>query len=156
MSRDFRSKRDGWFVAVVWLACGLLVGTAWLPLAADDLGWSQLLLVLVQVGAAAFMLWVLYGTSYRIGERDLSVRSGPFRWRIPLDAIVSVEPTRNPLSSPACSLDRLRIVQRTGARERKIMISPTEKSEFLDALALGCPQLVRSPDGLAPLGLPLP
>ncbi len=154
MPQDFPSKRDGWFVAVVWLACLLLVGTAWLPLAADDLGWSQLPLVLVQLGGAAFMLWVLYGTGYRIGERDLSVRGGPFRWRIPLDAIVSVEPTRNPLSSPACSLDRLRIAHRTDdGGERKLMISPAEKREFLDALALRCPQLVRSADGL---DLPLP
>ncbi len=115
MARDFPSKRDGWLVAVIWLAGALLVGTAWLPLGADDLGWSQLLLVLLQLGAAAFMFWVLYGTGYRIEERDLSVRGGPFRWRIPLDAIVSVTPTRNPLSSPACSLDRLRVVHRATA-----------------------------------------
>jgi hypothetical protein len=42
-----------------------------------------------------------------------------------------VVPTRNPLSSPALSLDRLRIEYGQG---RAIMISPADKGPFLRAL----------------------
>jgi hypothetical protein len=80
------------------------------------------------------------------------VRGGPFRWRIPLAAIVSVTPTRNPLSSPACSLDRLRITHRGPRGERGLLVSPASKTGFLDALARRCPELSRTTDGLAPRG----
>jgi hypothetical protein len=56
--------------------------------------------------AAAFVLWVLYGTNYTLRDRDLFVRSGPFYWTVRLDSITEIFPTHNPLSSPACSLDR--------------------------------------------------
>ena len=59
---------------------------------------------------------------------------------MPLAAIASVEPTRNPLSSPACSLGRLRI--RYGAKQ--IMISPLDRVGFLRALAARAPQLALS------------
>ncbi len=148
MSPAFPSKRDGWLVVVIWLAAGLLIGTAWLQVGADGAAWLRALLVAVQLGAAAFMLWVLYGTVYRIEERHLRVRSGPFRWRIPLDAIVSVAPTRNPLSSLALSLDRLRVTHRASNRERGLLISPVDTAGFLAALADRCPQLANTADGL--------
>ena len=56
---------------------------------------------------------------------------------MPLAAIDVVEPTRNPLSSPACSLERLWI--RYG--EKQIMISPLDKAGFLRALVQRTPQL---------------
>ena len=61
---------------------------------------------------------------------------------MPLAAIDAVEPARNPLSSPACSLDRLRIEY--GAK--RIMISPLDKAGFLRALAARAPQLEVSGD----------
>jgi len=149
-SEAFPSKRDGWFVAVVWIACVVVVVSGGLHVAADGAAWSRVVLAIVLFGAAAFMLSVLYGTGYRIGERSLHVRGGPFRWRIPLRAIASVSPTKNPLSSPACSLDRLRVAYRTGRGERVLMISPSDKSGFLDALSLRCPWLERTAEGLTP------
>ena len=131
----FPSKRDAWIVAVIWLSGALLVGTAWIPLASDDFGARGLALALVHVAGAAFGFWVLYGTHYRVDEREVLVRSGPFRWRIPLDAITSVTPTTNPLSSPACSLDRLRIAYRGPRGERALLVSPDDKAGFLAALA---------------------
>jgi hypothetical protein len=80
---------------------------------------------------------VLYAVDYTLEGDALRIRASFFRWRVPLAAIDSVEPTRNPLSSPACSLDRLLI--RYGAR--RIMISPEDKTVFLRALAARAPQL---------------
>jgi hypothetical protein len=62
---------------------------------------------------------------------SLLIRCGPFRWTVPIDSITAVEETRNPLSSPALSLDRLRI--RYG-KQRQVMVSPADKAGFMKAI----------------------
>jgi hypothetical protein len=136
----YPSKRDWWLTAIIWggiatmLAPALILGRAIQPVAGPfPLSWA------VPLAGAGFMLWVLYGTSYRFAGDQLDIRCGPFRFRVPLSEIDSVEPTHNPLSSPACSLDRLLL--RYGAR--RIMVSPADKSGFLADLELRCPRIRR-------------
>ncbi|MDX1605745.1 MAG: PH domain-containing protein [Candidatus Competibacterales bacterium] len=86
---------------------------------------------LVLFAAVAFPVWLLRSTYYRFDEDHLHIRSGPFRWNVPFQQIQGVEPTRNPLSSPALSLDRLRIDY---GRGRSIMVSPQDKRRFLNRL----------------------
>ena len=85
------------------------------------------------------MIWVLYSTRYIFESRVLLIRCGPFSFRVPFNEIGSVRPSRNPLSSPACSLDRLLISWRNNSR--KILISPEGQADFLHRLAQRCPQL---------------
>lgn len=89
-------------------------------------------------------MWVLYGTRYTLTEGKLIVQSGPFRWVIELDSITEVFPTRNPLSSPACSLDRLHIRYRPS--RQGIMISPQDKAVFLQDLVVLSPGLTLDGD----------
>ena len=131
----YPSARDGWLTAVVTASMALaalstLTAYVAAPGAATTLG------IVVLLAVIAFVIWVWVGTGYRTDEREMVVRSGPFRWRVPLDAITSVQPTRNPLSSPALSLHRLEV--RYG--RRIIMISPRERTEFLRHLQRRCPQ----------------
>src|SRR5690606_15278736 len=56
-----------------------------------------------------FPAWVMKGTNYTLDDTVLLVRCGPFSWQVPVAQITRITPTRNPLSSPALSLDRLRI-----------------------------------------------
>ena len=94
----------------------------------------------VILGIDALMLWMLYGTGYTVTRDLLLIRCGPFSFRVPLNQIISITPTRNPLSSPACSLDRLKVVY--GDSPKSIMISPADKSEFLSAIVQHFPSLV--------------
>jgi hypothetical protein len=87
-------------------------------------------LALVIGGATALVAWIFLSTRYVVENGRLDVRSGPFRWRVPIDAISRIERTRNPLSSPALSLDRLAI-EYDGKR---LMISPLDRAGFLDAI----------------------
>lgn len=87
---------------------------------------------------ATILLWALIGstlrfTHYTVTGNTLKVRSGPFSWTIPIDQIQSVTATRNPLSSPALSMDRLRI---TWGKNRRLMVSPADKKGFLKALGM--------------------
>lgn len=85
------------------------------------------------------MLWALYTTEYFISETELLARSGPFRYRVPLSEIESVTSSRSPQSSPAGSLDRLLILWSAG--ERRLLISPEPRREFLQELSGRCPHL---------------
>ena len=54
----------------------------------SDASWAQrLIFLLLGVAMAGFMLWILYGTFYRLTATHLLVRSGPFRYAIPLAEI---------------------------------------------------------------------
>ena len=87
--------------------------------------------ILVGIAVVALLVWLLVGTHYTVDRGTLRIVSGPFRWKVPVDQIMSVEATKSLLSSPALSLDRLRI--RYGNR-RRIMISPADKAGFLEAI----------------------
>ena len=125
-----RSKIDLWLLGAI-----VLVPVLILEFIAGDSGVNQyrvdlltLLIVIIVLGG----IGGLYATTYYTITSDmLLVRSGPFAWVIPLREITRIEPTRNPASSPAFSLDRLSIYYGLGNR---LMISPTDKENFLATL----------------------
>ncbi len=125
------SKIDSWILAVLALA---IVVSAYATQEVFNAGtaaswWSAVVTAVLGIGLP---LWVLISTRYCLDERQLLIRSGPFRWQVPLREIHAVTPTRNPLSSPALSLDRLRIDYGNG---RTVMISPRDREGFLRDLA---------------------
>jgi hypothetical protein len=90
-----------------------------------------------------------YGIRYEVTPSELIIRFGPFRNTLPLDSLVEVFPTRNPLSAPAPSLDRLQINYRDKSGKTGFaLISPKDKEGFIRDLASAAPRL-RSPGGEA-------
>lgn len=145
MDTVFESKRDALIVVLIWagaLTC-LYAAVVQFQLETTPL---NAFMVLLFAAAAVVILWVLYGIRYTLTTERLLIRCGPLRYRVSLAAIDSVQPSRNPLSSPAASLDRLLI--EWNDRRRKILISPTPKAEFLRELNARCPQLRVDGDGL--------
>ena len=135
----YPSKRDWWLVLLLWASVIGMVAAAitlWFEPAPPGL---RIGLSAVLAATAAFVPWILYSTRYSFERDALIVRSGPLRWRVALDSIEEVVPTRNPLSSPACSLDRLLI--RYGGARMGIMISPQNKAAFLRDLVARVPSL---------------
>jgi hypothetical protein len=82
----------------------------------------------------AIYVGVLFPMRYGLDDTHLLVRFGLLRLRIPLADIAEVQPTRNPLSSPALSLDRLSVQFGKGILDT-VMISPADRGHFVDALA---------------------
>ncbi len=132
-SRSYRSQVDAWLVPFLCLppvvSLGLTV-RALVRANSIDLTWSLLALgvVVLIYGGLVFPM------SYLVGEGRLEVRSGFHRQRIPLAEIQRVKPTRNPLSSPALSLNRLEVRWGPGVFQA-VLISPTPRDEFLTHLA---------------------
>lgn len=128
----YRSKIDRWLVVLLIVTGAVptiaLTGAAFYEPRLLEVWWVFLILA----ATIGLVLWIFLSTYYEIEDRDLNVRSGPFRWRVPLDSIESVRPSRNPLSSPALSLDRLEV--RYGGGKR-LLISPRDRDRFLADLA---------------------
>ena len=129
----FESKRDWWIVL-------LLRGMPFLVFAVIVIGWDArhrgmagpVVGLILLVGAQIFLLEGLMRSTYYLIEGDtLIVRSGIVRWRIPIRSIRSITPTRSAQSSPALSLDRLRIEYDDS---KSVMVSPEEKVRFIEAL----------------------
>ena len=130
-AKKFRSKVDRWILLLILVV--IIVQVAAITAAVAEAGEPGMItsLILVMIGVVALMLWLLLGTHYTVDRGLIRIVSGPFRWKVPVAEITSVKATRNPLSSPALSLDRLSI--RYGKR-RRIMISPADKAGFLKAI----------------------
>ncbi len=124
------SKVDTWLILVAALAAGASVGVAVALLREGGVPVVVMVPVMVVLGAG-LPLWTLFGTRYELTPGRLRIRCGPFRWTVPLNEIRAVTPTRNPLSSPALSLDRLRIDYGRGS---SVMISPRDQARFLAEL----------------------
>jgi uncharacterized membrane protein YdbT with pleckstrin-like domain len=129
--KRFKSKIDAWILVLLivvlvvqaYVFFTVLFGVA--PLSAKTTMTATTLLVFFLVGS------VLIRTHYTIADGSLKIVCGPVWRTVPIDSIRSVRSTRNPLSSPALSLDRLRIEYGGG---RSVMISPDDKDKFMKAL----------------------
>ena len=150
------AKVDWWLAALVGGAAVLEVAAAATVLVAglttgkpDPAGALGIAAALAAAGVLmGLFLWGCYRTRYEICSPDLVIRFGPFRSRLPLDAILEVFPTHNPLSAPAPSLDRLRInYRRKNGKRWFALISPKDKEGFVRDLASAAPQLRRAADG---------
>lgn len=130
-AKRFKSKVDRWIqilLIVVIVTEIWAIGTAAMQ-AGDPLFTTGMIVLAIAI--VGLLVWLLVGTHYTVDRGILKIVSGPFRWKVPLDQITAVEATKSPLSSPALSLDRMRI--RYGKR-RRIMISPADKAGFLKAI----------------------
>ena len=130
MKTIFRSKIDARLGAVLLASAAISLAGGALVLVQRAPGDAWLAIFFASMGAV-LPVWVFVDTRYVIGEGMLLIRSGPFRWRIPLNQIRQIVPARNALSSPALSLDRLRIEYDAG---RSRMVSPLDQQGFLAAI----------------------
>ncbi|SEO31477.1 PH domain-containing protein [Acinetobacter sp. yr461] len=82
-----------------------------------------------------FIIWLPIFNTYYVVENDtLIIKSLVFRWKINIKDITQIQPTHNPLSSPALSLDRLKIYYMKNGEVISVMISPKDKEGFFQAI----------------------
>jgi len=137
----FPSKRDWWISVLLWGSVFVSVVSMAAALRTQGVTRDSLIPLPILVFAWSLVMWVLYGTHYTLTGDLLLIRSGPMRYKVPLAEVTAVRSTRNPLSSPALSLDRLEITY----GRRRIMISPEDKGRFLKELEARCPRLGGEP-----------
>jgi len=126
----FHSKIDAWLALVLGIALAAILFAAY-SVARQAAGAELIGAILLASVGLVLILWPLLSTSYSINTDELLMRSGPFRWRVPLSKITKITPTRSPISSPALSLDRLRIDYGIG---NVVLVSPSNQQAFIDAI----------------------
>jgi hypothetical protein len=117
----FESKRDAWLLALAFGGPAIVLAILPGPVVVKAIA----ICIVLLFGVASFR-----STYYVIEAETLTVRSMGLRWRIPIRDILSITPTRSVASSPALSLDRLRIDYGT----RSILVSPQDRNRFIAAL----------------------
>ena len=130
-SKRFKSKVDLWILLVLVSIIVIdvaVIGT--IAVAGGDPLESTLTIVVCML-AIALVVSIILGTFYIVDRDTLIIRSGPFRFKVPVSQIESVSASRSLLSSPAMSLDRLLICY---AKKRRIIVSPEDKKGFLKAI----------------------
>lgn len=130
MPQVYTSKIDTWLAVVLIGAVVVSIIAVVSSLRSGSLAANIAAFAALIVGAG-LPLWLITSTYYVLGGTTLLVKSGPFRWEVPITQITSITPTSSPLSSPALSLDRLRIDY---GHRQSILISPKDKERFLEEL----------------------
>lgn len=143
--RTFRSRVDGWLVAVVGLAAALPAATAvWLAAHGQMRGvlllgcWGVVMLLVVGVLSVPLR--------YTFRADHLHIQSGWLDWDVPYATIRAAAPSWNPLSAPAWSLRRVKITSADGSF---ILVSPDDRKSFIEELAARCSHLTPTASGLA-------
>lgn len=136
----FESKRDGWIVLVVRAVPFAVLAVI---AAVESVRGHNMRGVIVGLITVLFFEIVLIEpmmrwTYYRIERDTLVIRSGIGHWRINIFGIRSITATRNFVSAPALSMDRLRI----SYDDKSILVSPQEPQRFIEALRAIHPAIV--------------
>jgi membrane protein YdbS with pleckstrin-like domain len=93
----------------------------------------------VNIAVFVFVLHMYRTTTYTIRDGVLIIRSGfLYRKEIPVSTINRIRPSRNPISSPAFSLNRLEICHGDGDY---VLISPKQKEKFIQDIVQINPHL---------------
>jgi hypothetical protein len=123
----YRSTIDQWLYMVFAIASLVAVG-ACVPLLLYGSWVEWFLAALTLAIGIGLPWWIMLTTMYTVTTGFLLIRSGPFHWQVPLRQIQRISRTHSALSSPALSLDRLKIDY---SDVKSIMISPEDCERFL-------------------------
>ncbi len=126
----FRSAVDPWVYALV-VSLPILLLRAVVPQLTEANSTIVILSVAILSPIIIIPAWLLMATYYRVDSAMLRIQAGPFSWSVPLEQIRSVTASRSLISSPALSMNRLKIEY---GRARSILVSPKNKVAFIEAI----------------------
>jgi Bacterial PH domain len=129
----FPSKKDLWLYPIYW-GCIFVCFTPFYV--GRDYGTLFFLIPL-----AILLVWSWFTTGYKVDNENLIIQYGPVKKKIPIKDIRKIRKTKNPLSAPALSFDRLEISYGSGYGFGMALISPKDKQSFVSLLKSKNPQI---------------
>jgi hypothetical protein len=127
----FPSRVDWWIAAFMLLPAGVSVVVVGSALMANPPIPAIFLIVGIETLILGIIVGTLRSTRYEVTGREVIARSGLFQWRVAIDEIDSIRPSRSLIKSPALSLDRLEIRY---SGDRRLLVSPQDREGFLAAV----------------------
>ena len=150
---DFPPKKDTQIVLLFW--CLILFIIAMGLFILSDINTQAAILIaagIIIVGIGLYLLMAFL--TYRVEEKTLHVRQWPLRWKIPIENIIKVYPSKGANrffgSRPALSTDLIEIEYKApGGINNNLQIAPADKNAFLAHLTQIDPALQQMDDGLS-------
>ena len=127
----FPSKIDCWLLVLLIVAIAGQVFALIAVMIGDASGPVRVAVPAMMAGGVLLTVSVLLRTHYTVSNDKVRIVSGPFVWTIAISEITEIEESRSALSSPALSLDRLRVAYKP---DKYILVSPLDKLGFLKAI----------------------
>lgn len=120
----FKSKIDLWVGAIfallpIIMICAVIEKPDVVP-------------IVITVLLIGMLIVLFFGTKYAIVGDELIIYGGIYKKKIAINQITSLRPTKNPLSAPAMSLDRIEIT--FNPLMQIALVSPKDKETFVNKL----------------------
>ncbi|MBU3682217.1 MAG: hypothetical protein FGM16_09800 [Flavobacterium sp.] len=122
----YRSKIDWWLMFIVYVPFVFAI--------VEGIQKKEYLLSVVFVGIIIVISYLFYSIQYRIEGENVFI----WRTKIEIKSIRKIYKTRNPLSSPALSINRIAIVYN---KFDEVLISPKDRAAFVQELVLVNPAI---------------
>lgn len=121
----YKSKIDIGLILIVFC----IIAISSVPMFVPEIVWLG---IVIDLTVILIFLNIIYGTAYIIEEDMLTIRSGIFiNKTIDIHDIVEVNKTKDMQSSPALSLDRIRLKLKN---KETVMISPKDRDGFINEI----------------------
>lgn len=133
--QTFRSKIDWWILGFIISMTGLLIQLLWTMYAKGTMVEypEHTVIYILTIG---ILWWPIFNTRYNIQNQVLTIHCMFLRWSIPLENIQSVTQTNNPISSPALSLNRLKIEYLKEGKVKQVLVSPKDQQRFCESILI--------------------
>jgi hypothetical protein len=131
---NFPSKRDIWYLLVF----GILIFLVIIGILEMNFTTSEFIDIIVLTLSAVLLLWIWFGTGYKIENHQLKIKFGPIRSIIEINDIKKINKVKSPFTAPALSIDRLEILY---GKYDVISISPKNEHKFIQLLINENPQI---------------
>lgn len=137
----FPTRKDIWFFLIIW---GFIFFIIFIYIfGGEPIGWQliaykSLLSYIISALILALLLWIWFGTGYKLEGECLKVRYGPFRSKIKIEEIKNIRKTKNPFTAPSLSVKRLEIMY---GKYDVINVSPKNENKFIHFLVTANPHI---------------
>lgn len=131
--QTFRSKIDWWVLGFIIAMTGLLLQLL-VTMYAKGTMQEYTEHTAVYILTIAVLWWPILNTRYVVREDTLTVHCLLFKWMIPIANIEKITKTNHSISSPALSLNRLKIEYLKEGKSKYILVSPRNQQGFCQAL----------------------
>jgi len=132
----FTSKKDIFYFLIIW---GAIIFGSLSVIFDFSLSANSIFGAILGLLAVGLLIWVWFGTNYRVGNEYIEIKYGPFKEKFSIQDINEIGKRKSILITPALAIDR--VLLRYG-RYGEILISPKKEREFVDLLLTKNPRII--------------
>ncbi|WP_017472881.1 PH domain-containing protein [Amphibacillus jilinensis] len=131
----FTSEKDIVYSLLCW---GTIIFTSLAIFLNFSLSVLSIFSALIGLLAIGFLIWVWFGTNYKVEDKSIQIKYGPFKEKVLIQDINEIGKRKSKLITPALAIDR--VLLRYG-RYGEILITLKNESEFIDLLLTNNPRI---------------